>query len=75
MHMGIGLELLNYLNIELKGIEFGKSKARYTPNKEENVIYKGIHSIKWCNAQIADELYDLSKTKNYTDFFRVDNRR
>ena len=71
VHMGIGIELLNHLNIELKGIEFGKSKARYTPNKEENAIYKGIHSIKWCNAQIADELYNLSKTKSYTNFLEL----
>jgi DNA polymerase III alpha subunit len=50
---------LPYFNIKLKDIKFGKSEAKYTMDKNTNCIYKGIESIKYCNAQIADELSSL----------------
>ena len=53
--------------IEIKPIEFGKSKAEYFMDKKENVIYQGIEGLKYCNAQIAEELYELSKNK-YNNF-------
>ena len=64
------LEILQYAkrnNIEIKPIRFGKSGSFYTMDKEGKAIYKGISSIKFCNAQIADELLELSKNK-YTSF-------
>lgn len=64
------LKILQYAKkngIELKHIKFGKSLADYTMDKEENCIYKGIESIKFCNAQIADELMELSKN-HYNTF-------
>jgi DNA polymerase-3 subunit alpha len=63
------LEILQYAkkhNIELKPIKFGKSGSSYTIDKENNAIYKGISSIKYCNIQIADELLELSKNKYET---------
>ena len=60
------LEILQYArkhNIELKPIKFGKSGAEYTMDKEAGCIYKGIESIKFCNAKIAEELLELSKNK------------
>ena len=63
------LEILQYAksnNIEIKPIRFGKSGANYTIDKDNNAIYKGISSIKYCNAQIADELLELSKNKYET---------
>ena len=57
------LEILQYAkenNIELKPIKFGKSGAEYSMDKENNCIYKGIASIKYCNYKIADELLELS---------------
>lgn len=60
------LEILQYAKkngIELKPVKFGKSGAAYTIDKENNCIYKGIESVKFCNAQIADELLELSKNK------------
>ena len=53
-------------------IEFGKSKAEYIADKANNAIYQGIESIKYCNAQIADELYQLSKNK-YNNFIELLN--
>ncbi len=67
------LEILQYAKkngIELKPIKFGKSGAAYTMDKENNCIYKGIESVKFCNAQIADELLELSKNK-YDSFISL----
>ena len=62
-------EYIKSQGIEIKGIKFGKSKAQYFMDKRENAIYQGIASIKYCNATIAEELYDLSKNKydNFVD--------
>ena len=54
---------LSYFDIKLESIKFGKSGSDYAMDKENNTIYKGISSIKYCNTQIADELYELSKNK------------
>lgn len=58
---------LPYFRVSLKPIKFGKSSADYTMDKNTNSIYRGIASVKYCNAQIADELMQLSK--NYYDSF------
>ena len=58
---------LPHFNIELQPIQFGKSGSDYTMDKENNVIYKGIASIKYCNSQIAEELLKLSHNR-YTRF-------
>ena len=56
--------------VEVKPIQFGKSKAEYFMDKKENVIYQGIESLKYCNAQIADELFELSKN-HYNNFVEL----
>lgn len=64
------LEILQYAkkhNIEIKPIRFGKSGSYYSMDKESNSIYKGMSAIKYCNAQIADELLELSNNK-YNSF-------
>jgi DNA polymerase III alpha subunit len=57
------IDEMKYFNIELHPIQFGKSTNVYACDKETNIIYKSISSIKYCNAQIADELMELSKNK------------
>lgn len=57
----------NKVGIEIKGIKFGKSESGYTMDKDNNCIYKGIASIKYCNGCIATELLELSKN-NYNNF-------
>lgn len=59
---------LSYFNIGISDIEFGKSKADYSMDKENRIIYKGIASVKYCNSDIANELYSLSQNKHYTNF-------
>lgn len=62
-----GTELAKVKNISINSIKFGHSKSDYTVDKENHALYKGISSIKFCNAQIADELYELSKN-HYNSF-------
>ena len=59
---------LQYFDIKLNNIRFRKSKAEYAFDKESKTIYKGIESIKWCNIQIAEELFELSQKNKYTNF-------
>ena len=54
---------LKYFNIKINSIKFRKSNADYSMSKETNSIYKGITSIKFCNAKIAEELYELKDNK------------
>ena len=61
---------LPYFGIKINPVKFGKSGANYTLDKETNSIYKGISSIKHCNAKIADELMELSKNK-YDTFIEL----
>ena len=58
---------LKYFNIKIHNVKFGKSGSEYMMDKETNSIYKGISSIKYCNSQIGEELYELSKN-HYNSF-------
>lgn len=60
---------LKILGIKLLPIKFGKSAAKYTMDSKNKVIYKGVGSIKYCNYNVADELYELSKTGKWNNFF------
>lgn len=54
---------LDYFNIDVLPIEFGKSKAHYSADHNTGSIYKGIASIKNMNAKVAEELFELSKNE------------
>ena len=59
--------------IDINPIKFGKSKDTYFMDKDTNSIYQGIASIKYLNAQIAKELYDLSQNNTYNSFIELLN--
>lgn len=61
-------EYIKSKGIEIKQIKFGKSRAEYFMDKEENAIYQGIGSVKYCNETIAEELYQLSQENTYDNF-------
>lgn len=64
------LEIKRYAKkkgVAIHGIKFGKSKAEYFMDKETNGIYQGLESIKYCNAQIAEEMWAL-KDNSYPHF-------
>lgn len=54
--------------IKITSPKFGYSKSDYFFVKEENVIAKGLSSVKYMSSGIADELYELSKKNTYTHF-------
>ena len=66
------IEELPYFGITIQPIKFGKSGSGYTMDKDNNAIYKGVSSIKYCNSQIAEELLELSKNKycSFVDLLR-----
>ncbi|CEQ01627.1 DNA polymerase III subunit alpha [[Clostridium] sordellii] len=55
------------IGIHIKDPKFRYSKAEYFMDKETNSIYKGIESIKFLNADVADYLYSLRENK-YNSF-------
>ena len=64
------LNITNYTKkkgIRVEGIKFRHSTSGYTFNKEENVIYKGIASIKYLNSKVADAFQSI-KDGEYKDF-------
>lgn len=65
------LNELSYFNIKLSDIEFENSTDTYTFDRKTNTIYKSITSIKFLNAQVARELYDLAQQNVYTDFIKL----
>lgn len=56
------------IGITIKDIKFGHSKADYSMEKETNSIYKGIASIKYMSADVANKLYDLAHTQKFDSF-------
>lgn len=54
-----GTALIKQLNIKLKSPRFRHSKASYFCDKENNVIYKGLGSIKYMSADVAEALYSM----------------
>ena len=59
---------LTYFNIKLSDIKFRKSTNTYSFDRETRTIYKSISSVKYCNEQIALELFKISHGKKYSDF-------
>lgn len=60
------LAIINYAkshNIVISPIKFRYSVSEYNFDKESNKIFKGIASIKYMNAQVADEMYQLRDNK------------
>ena len=58
---------LKYFGITLNPIKFRHSISNYSCDKDTNEIFKGIASIKYMNAQVADEMYQL-RDNEYNSF-------
>lgn len=65
-----GTELAKEYKINITPPRFGESAAKYMPHKETNTISKGIETVKFMNAAVSDELYNMSH-KNYYDFLDI----
>lgn len=58
------------VGIAIKSPRFRHSRGGYFCDKKQNIIYRGIGSVKYMNTQIADELYNMRDGK-YNDFVDV----
>ena len=52
-------EELSTFDIKILPIKFRHSKDTYSPDKENNAIYKGIASVKFLNAEVAQQMYEM----------------
>ena len=58
--------------IKFSDFRFRYSRATYSCDKESNTIYKGLKSIKFCNEQMAEELYNLKDFEgDFVDLLKV----
>lgn len=67
------LAIINYAKkqgIKISPIKFRYSIAQYNFNKDTNEIYKGISSIKFMNANVANEIYSLRENQ-YRNFIEL----
>ena len=66
-------EELSYFGITLKGISFRYSGADYTIDRENNAIYKGIASLAYFGASVAQKLFALREQKldNFIEFLEL----
>lgn len=63
-----GTILARQRGIKIVQPKYGVSKGEYFFNKEENVIAKGVSSVKYMSMAGADELYKLSQENEYKYF-------
>ena len=62
-----------YFKVSLKPIKFRHSRADYNMEKEDSSIYKGLKSIKYLNAEVSDQLYEMKNMKfdSFIDFLNI----
>jgi len=63
-----GAILARQRGIKITQPKFGVSKSEYFFDKERKVIAKGLASVKYLSQTVANELYNLSQSKQYTSF-------
>lgn len=66
-----GTAYANRIGIRVTMPKWGLSKGDYFFDTEKRVIAKGVTSIKYMSAQLADELYALAHEKTYKWFVDV----
>lgn len=66
-----GTAYANRVGIRITMPKWGLSKSDYFFDKDRNIIAKGLSSIKYMSAGIAEELYTLAHEKQYTRFVDV----
>ena len=59
------------IGIKITMPKWGLSKGDYFYDKERNIIAKGLTSIKYMSAAVADELYEIANKKTYERFVDV----
>ena len=72
-----GTALAKQKNIKILPIKFRHSKDTYSPDKENNAIYKGIASVKFLNAEVAQLMYEMREQEfpTFIDWNEVSHTR
>ena len=63
-----GTAYAHKIGINITMPKWGVSKGEYFFDASKNIIAKGVSSIKYMNASVADELYELAHTHKYNYF-------
>lgn len=63
-----GSKYANKVGIKITMPKWGVSKGEYFYDKHKKTIAKGLSSVKHMGNKVANELYELSKTKEYKNF-------
>lgn len=63
-----GTSYANCVGIKVTMPKWGFSKSEYFFDKEQNVIAKGLSSVKYMSSGVTEELYSLAHAKHYTRF-------
>ena len=63
-----GVKLAGEYGIKIMPIQWGKSRAEYFFDPENRTIYEGAGAVKWMNNTVANDLYELSKSRNFESF-------
>ena len=58
-----GTALAKQLGISIHNPQFRHSKDVYIPDSKNRAIYKGIASIKYLNAEVAQKMYEMRDTE------------
>lgn len=68
-----GTSLAKQKNIKILPIKFRHSKDTYSPDKENNAIYKGIASVKFLNSEVSQQMYEMREQEfpTFIDFLKV----
>lgn len=66
-----GTAYANRIGIRVTMPKWGLSKSEYFFDKEKNIIAKGLASIKYMSAGIAEELYELAHSHKFAKFVDV----
>lgn len=66
-----GTEMAKQYGITVSMPKWGLSKSNYFFTKEQNIITKGLASVKYMSDSVANELYNLATDKQYEAFVDV----
>ena len=66
-----GTELAHRLGIRITMPKWGVSRGEYYYDKDKKIISKGLSSIKYMGEKIAEQLYSLAHSKDYTYFVEL----
>lgn len=66
-----GTAYANRVGIKVTMPKWGFSKSEYFFDKEQNIIAKGLSSVKYMSDGSAEELYELAHSKTYNYFVDV----